>query len=175
MKPSAGKAPSKHSPAMILAALLTANYGEAEIQNIMTPGGGSRLTPFSKPEDEENWPLYVSSTPEEPDECGTIYDTTPISHGLIQATGEQSQHFGLQLRVRSKEYASGWQKISAALRALIMSNAFVDLSDQNPQGFYRICACVPSGGIVALGVEREGQKRRQLFTVNFLATIVEEA
>jgi len=126
---------------------------------------------FIAPGDSGSWPAFISSTPESPDQCGTIYDTAGTLDGIIQKTGEQIEHFGLQVRIRSSPnaYEAGWNKAreiydqAGQVRQVAVT---VDGAD------YVIRALTPTTTVTPLGVE-EGTKRRELFTVNFIATISE--
>lgn len=114
------------------------------------------------------WPLFVSSMPETPDQAGCLYDTSPVLHGFLQKTRAQMQHWSIQLRVRSISYDDGWVKAQDALENLIQESFDVVTVAGSS---YTIQAIVPATGVVALGVEQEGTKRRNLFTVNFLVAL----
>lgn len=58
-----------------------------------------------------NWQTFAGRQPDEPDRIITIRDTAPVIEGRIQRTGETIRHPGLQVEVRSDDYAIGWRKI----------------------------------------------------------------
>ena len=116
------------------------------------------------------WPLYKSQLPEKSrqNDAAAIYDTAGIQEGTLQQGRELINHPGIQIKVRSKVYKDGWNKADdalQALRGLLREEVTLDSTT------YRIEAVNPSSDIVPLGQEVQGTERRELFTVNFLATI----
>ena len=118
----------------------------------------------------EDWPLYIGSMPDygAPNDCMAIYDTTPVGHGR-NMDGTYDQHFGMQLRVRSKEYDDGWDKINAVAEAVDLTyNDQVLMADGNK---YTIRTMTRASSVLPLGIEPQTKRRRYLFTVNWIALI----
>lgn len=116
-----------------------------------------------------SWPLFVSHMPDGPNvptDCGCIYDTSGVLDGKLMA-GIVIEHPGIQLRVRSRDYQTGWAKIEAT--ALVLDAINYDTLTKNSLE-YELQNFSRTSGIVSLGLER-GTNRRFLFTVNFAVTI----
>lgn len=121
-------------------------------------------TAFGDPESSSfTWPLYISFLPESGyDDAAAIYDTIGWKDGR-QMDGLNVNHPGIQLKVRSRDYMGGWDRLKVACEILegitsitVAGLTIVNVSQQGPQLF--------------LGLE-EGTKRRNLFTANFLVSL----
>ena len=129
------------------------------------------LAKMSGPSDGLTWPLYDSNLPDGPQvetDAGAIYDTSGVLDNRYMS-GEVSQHFGFQLRIRSRDKNVGYTKIedvSSALDDVKLATFSIGSLDYSIQNISR------SSTIVSLGVE-PGTKRRFHFTVNYLLTIRE--
>ena len=127
------------------------------------------LETMSLPTDKTTWPLYVSHLPDGNNvrtDAGCVYDTSGIND-LRQMNGFVPQHFGVQLRIRSRDYEDGWNKIEDVAIDLDQVNnvsIIVDTEEYEMQNISRI------GTIAILGTE-PGTKRRFGFTANFIMTI----
>ena len=124
---------------------------------------------MTDPADEDDWPLYVSSMPDEPDietNLGVLYNTTGIKDGRLMS-GVVIKHYGIQLRIRSNIYTIGFAKaetIMVALDSVFPDTIVIDAVT------YRIYNVKRMSSVIALGIEK-GTKGRFLFTVNFLVTL----
>jgi len=129
----------------------------------------NNLSLMTDPSDGNDWPLYISSMPDGDNietNCGAIYDTAGVLDGKL-SSGEVIQHPGIQLRIRSDDYETGYAKIEAialALDDVSWDTIVVGGNTYLLQNISRTTSVVP------LGSER-GYKRRFVFTVNFLITI----
>jgi hypothetical protein len=127
---------------------------------------------FTNPVYETTWPLYISNLPDGKgavDDCAAIYDTSGLVNGRI-SSGENIIKYGIQIRVRAKEYTDGWDK-GQELVKFFESGAF---EVEMPDGVaYEVLNMHQTTPYAATGVE-EGSKRRMLFSVNFLVTIKEK-
>lgn len=126
------------------------------------------LAKMTSPSSAGTWPLYISSMPDEndvPDNCGAIYDTTGLKDGR-QMNGPVIRHYGIQLRIRSTDYQTGWIKIED------ISSDLDTLSSEYTVNsiVYTIRNVSRTSPIVALGME-PGTARRFHFTMNYLVTI----
>lgn len=70
------------------------------------------------PTDNQNWPIYVANEPNKPDNCITIYDTIGTDDGRSMIDGDIWKHDGIQVRVRSVDYRTGWDKITIVQETL---------------------------------------------------------
>lgn len=127
------------------------------------------LDKMSWPEEKDNWPLFVSSMPDGDkveSNCGAIYDTAGVTDGRSMS-GVIPQHPGIQLRIRSSVYETGYAKaedIALELDEVANVSLVIDA------GEYKIQNVSRTTPIIFLGPE-PGTKRRFLFTVNFLLTV----
>ena len=126
---------------------------------------------MSLPSLGKDWPIYVTHMPDGKniaDNIGAVYDTTPLSEGKLM-NSDFIQHFGIQLKIRSKNFDDGWDKIneiSVAMNNVHNAIQIVNGTDYLIQNMSR------SSGPIFMGIE-EGTKRRNMFSENWLATINE--
>ena len=143
------------SPASIMAAYIIEN----------------EIGSMTDPSDASDWPLYISHMPDGSNvktNCGAIYDTTGVND-LRSMTGESYPHPGIQLRIRSNNYETGYTKIEDIANALDeVLQGSVDIGDLE----YEIQNVSRTSPIVSLGIE-PGTRRRFSFTINFLCTLRE--
>ena len=131
---------------------------------------------FTAEADAGSWPLYVGHMPDAvgvPDNCAAIYDTAGIKDGRLMLAGLGILHPGLQIKVRARTYAAGWAKADAvrvAMDAIKRAEQEVDATDSFYR--YRLDNLSQTGTVLPLGTEK-GTKRRQLFSINYLATLEE--
>jgi hypothetical protein len=62
------------------------------------------------PDDAAAWPVYCRREPDTPENVITVYQAANVLQGKLQ-TGEAVEHYGAQVRVRAKDYYTGWDKI----------------------------------------------------------------
>ena len=127
------------------------------------------LADMTSPSEENDWPLYISAMPSGNNvksDCGAIYDTTGWKDGRLMA-GQVIQHYGIQLKVRSKVYQTGWTKLENIASDLDKINGVLITVDSRD---YSIETVVRTGPVGFMGQE-EGTRRRFLFTVNLQVTI----
>lgn len=142
-----------NSPAFILASY------------IRSEGIGS----LTDPGDDNDWPLYVSYMPDSlsvKNDCGTLYDTSGFKDGRLMSS-KVIEHYGIQLRIRSRTANDGWSKaeeVSVILDTVSNDTIVIGANE------YLIYNIKRMGPVISLGVE-EGTKNRKLFTVNFLVTL----
>jgi len=129
----------------------------------------NELSLMSAPSDRDSWPLYVANTPDGVDvetNCGTVYDTAGVLDGKLM-NGEVIRHPGAQLRIRSRDFTTGYAKIEKIALALDDVNWDTMTINGDTYQLQNISRATP---IIPLGLER-GTKRRFLFTVNFLVSM----
>jgi len=138
-------------PALIIARYLTGNFSSITI-----------------PTNLQDWPLYVGYMPDDTRRnAGAVYDTVGLLDGRIMRTGEVIEHPGIQIKVRSLGYETGYQKareVVVYLDALI--NELVTIQQKN----FMIKNASRSSMIASLGLD---EKNNHNFTVNYTTTIKE--
>lgn len=123
---------------------------------------------MTDPVDDSDWPLYVSYTSDTSDvktDLGVMYDTTPVKDGRFME-GPVQQHYGIQLKIRSKDHIVGITKaeeISSVLDAVVNETITVGVYEYQIYNISR-------GTVISLGSE-PNTKNRRLFTVNFLVSM----
>ena len=121
-------------------------------------------------EDENGatWPSYFDHMPSGKDkqEVVSIHNAVGLKDGRLM-TGEEIEHPGIQIRVRARAYATGYQKLSAIADEL--SNISQRLLVMSAISSYNISSVSRTSPVLPLGVEPE--TRCHLFSLNCLATI----
>lgn len=123
------------------------------------------LEAFTDPDEGQAWPLYDAGMPEFDTvefECAAIYDTTPI---LDEKTmqGAYIAQYGIQLRLRSLLYETGYRKLSSIAATLALAHG---VEVEMPEGqMYEIVNISVASDAVFIGRD---QKNRSHFTGNFL-------
>jgi hypothetical protein len=114
---------------------------------------------------------YVSTDPDMPHKVTIINDTTGVSDGRVQISGELQQHYGLQARVRSDEYSDGWVRANAIRTLLSEGIDQAEISFNDGTKFLVWCAAQIKD-VMYIGRELPATNRK-LFTLNFTITAVE--
>ena len=116
----------------------------------------------------EAWPVFASGEPASPDSVITVYDTAGKNDGRAMATGERSEHYGIQVRVRSAAHTAGYAKAQA------IAIAFDETVTQNAVTIgsttYLVHAVSRRGPVLNIGKETPTSKR-SLFTLNALVSL----
>ena len=120
-----------------------------------------------------SWPIYVSNQPDKPDNSIAIYDTTGLTEGRVQRTGEKPEHHGFQIAVRATDAEAGWRKaktIATALDETVKRDSVV-VTDVvgTGTGTYHVYAVTRHSGPMAAG--HEPGTIRQLFTINAVVAL----
>ena len=128
------------------------------------------LDKMTYPSEKSDWPLYTSHLPDGDNvetDCGVVYDTTGLMDGRLM-TGLVPQHPGIQLRIRSRVYETGFNKIEDIAASLdeVSNSSFVIAA-----GEFEIQNASRTSPVIPLGLEVGSTKRRFLFTVNFILTV----
>jgi hypothetical protein len=114
------------------------------------------------------WPAFVGSTWDLNLNLVALYDTTPIKDGRISRTGEVIEHKGVQLLISTLDYEDGWVKFRDVMQAINeMRNLEVTVDGTT---FTIVNAKKESAAHI--GVD---ERRRQLFSANYIVTIAEGA
>ena len=121
--------------------------------------------------DGEDWPLYKASLPDGSNvktNAGAVFDTVGMNDQRSM-DGGVPQHPGIQLKIRSRDYETGYAKIEDIAHALDeVANAEIEIDALE----YELQNVSRTSPIVCLGNEYS-TKRRFEFTINFLLTIRE--
>jgi len=130
----------------------------------------NELEIMSLPSASSDWPLFINALPDKStikDSAGAIYDTSGTLDGRVLSTGEVVEHYGLQVKIRSRDYQTGWQKIrDIAASFSTVQNIVVNIGDDD----YRVWNISRTSPVVNLGID---ERKRFQFTVNFLTTMSE--
>lgn len=113
------------------------------------------------------WPIFIGYTPDSPDDVIVITDTTGAMDGQTQVDGEQCEHHGLQIKVRSKDNPTGYVKIRAL--AVYVDENILRAGVTVGSNTYTVQAINRQGGVLHLG--REAGSERDLFSINALVTL----
>ena len=120
--------------------------------------------------DGSAWPLYISSLPDGDDiqnNAGGIYDTTGLLDGKDMRDSVVVEHHGIQIKIRSIDQQTGWTK----MRQIVGDLDQVQMQEITANDItYEMASISRTSPIACIGTD---EKRRFLFTVNFLATIRE--
>jgi len=88
------------------------------------------------------------------------------------ATGEQVVHPGIQIRVRGISYPAVWEKANSIATELdSLGRVIVAISSTEA---YSLLNVSRTGDIIPVGIEEEGGRRRQHFTINAVVTLQKE-
>lgn len=107
------------------------------------------------------WPAYYDNEPDLPDNCITIYDTTPALDSDLMLSGEQTQHEGITIRIRSKDHDVGASMTRQLLKQLTEQVYFKYLTIGSHQ---YLVQCFAQLSIVRLG--RDSKTKRTLHNIN---------
>jgi len=122
------------------------------------------------PTDKMSWPCYVSHLPDNDkveDDAACLYDTTGLKDGK-QMAGSVLVHQGIQLKIRSRNYETGYAKIEEIYTMLDAINyELIEIDDDS----YELEGVRRIGDANYIGTEPRNTKRRFLFTVNFTLTL----
>ncbi len=117
-----------------------------------------------------SWPIYVSSEPDSPDNCITIYDVAGKKQGRLQVNGRMVEFPGIQVRVRSYDHATGKTRAAVIENILdtIIRRTLVTISASNYiiHAFSRTSQTLDIGKVV-------NDSKRHLFTLNGMITVTQ--
>lgn len=109
------------------------------------------------------WPLFVGNEPSDPDDCLTLYDVQGTDDGRSMLDGELYVHSGFQLRLRSRDYPTGFAKASDSRRTLAESILRIIVAGSGLT--YLLHAITRLSDVISLGKEVPSSKR-YLFVIN---------
>lgn len=141
-----------HAPSDVVATLLV----------LLGAGGDPSDAPLDAP-----WPVRCEEEVGSPEEAITVYDTAGIDDGR-DAFGERVEHHGIQVRVRSGDFARGSAKANAIAIALdgVHWREVPHLGE-----VYLVHTITRTGPPLRLGKERTSSRR--LWTINALVAMTQ--
>jgi hypothetical protein len=116
--------------------------------------------------------LFVAFFPDVPDEAVSIYDTAGKLDGRMMRTGEQIEHYGVQIQVRGKVYSETFDRARSI--ALLLDQVKKESIAVESSEVYVLHNVSRSGAIIPVGIETVNDRRRHLFTINMTITISQE-
>lgn|SRR3990167_993558 len=114
------------------------------------------------------WPIYAAGEPNTPDNCITVYDTEGRNDGRSMIDGEQWEHYGVQVRIRSTTHKVGYAKAQAIAEAL--DQEIYDEVETIDTTTYLLHSVSRTSRVLALGKDTPNSKRT-LFTINALVSL----
>lgn len=144
--------PLLHSPADIVAQLMI-DLGAAS-DPVAVPQGA--------------WPVFVKGEPSTPDNCLTVYDTSPKDGGRIMVDGSRTQHYGLQVRVRAATENTSTIK-ATGLR--VFFDESVKYRGVTFGARHYLVHCFSTVNVLSVGRETPTSKRF-IHTVNLMTSLI---
>lgn len=117
------------------------------------------------------WPVTIGFMPDTPNNIITVYDTAGEPDGRVMKTGERIEHPGVQILVRGGNYPTTLAKIISIARSL--DRQIRTLIAVDSESLYILHNVKRTSLVIPLGMEKEDDKRRHLFSVNAVITIQE--
>lgn len=117
------------------------------------------------------WPISVSQEPNEPDNTVTLFDTAGQSDGRVMVGGEVQDHYGINARIRSIDYPTGWRQANS-LRVCWGETIYrntVAVGDNS----YLVQAVTHIGQIISVGKDMP-RSNRSFFTLNSMMVVTEQ-
>lgn len=117
------------------------------------------------------WPIGVDSEPNKPDNALTVYDTAGTGQGRLMVNGELQGLYGVQIRCRAVDFATGWAKLDEIQRTLAESVLLYPVAIGVSRYLIQCFSLV--GDVLRLGKEQGG--KRSLFTLNSQVCVKQRA
>lgn len=127
--------------------------------------------------DEPPWVSFVQKEPTEPNQVITVYNTTAIVHGKQMKYGITTQHFGIQIRVKSGATATKTEDVIAQRKAI-----YIETFLSQNLNLTNVSGCPGDEGSVYVlqnyhivspvtFVMQEAKNRRQIYVMNGTLTV----
>jgi len=120
----------------------------------------------------QGYQLFYSFLPDDPDNAIAIFDTSGRLDGRLMRTGEQIEHYGIQIQVRGRDYVEAWRlanTIATYLDSLRKEVVVTEAGDA-----YILHNVSRSGAVIPIGVETVNTRLRRLFSINMTVTLSRE-
>lgn len=139
----------------------------AEImQELLITGSGAV---FTDPNANGPWSLYISVMPDGEgvqDNAGAVTDTDGIISARLLASRQNIVLYGAQIRVRSRDYNTGFTLLSGVSRALEkVKNHGVAIGGNS----YTIDTLRQTSAVISMG---QDEQRRYMFSLNILVCLI---
>lgn len=142
-------------------------HSQSEILQHLLIARGMGVTPPDEDDSVQDWPVYATVEPAEPDNVITTFDTEGLEHGREMVTNVRSEDHGCQVRVRAIDHRTGYRKaraIAIDLDQVYQYTVTVETSQ------YLVHCFTRTSDVIALGKEVPSSKR-DLFTLNGRITL----
>lgn len=116
--------------------------------------------------------LFYSYLPDDPDNAIAIFDTAGRLDGRMMRTGEQIEHYGIQITIRGRNYVEAWRlanSIATYLDAVKKETVVIPGGDT-----YILHNVSRSGAVIPVGIETVNTRLRRIFSINMTVTLSRE-
>jgi hypothetical protein len=120
--------------------------------------------------DNDDWPVFDSNMPDRPDDCIIVTDTDSLLDGRTQFDGETQEHFGFQVKIRSKGPVEGYRKLAEI--AASFDDSVLKFPVDVGANSYTVQSITRRSGIIKMG--KESVSARNLWSLNCTASIYAE-
>jgi hypothetical protein len=112
-----------------------------------------------------DWATRATGEGDYPDNCITVYDTTPFMDGRTH-DGKLQGMYGIQIRIRARDPRNGWKKAKNIEYQLTqVLDRIVHRTVNSLDYRYMIHSLNGFGGVLPIGKE-QSVSERNLFTIN---------
>lgn len=115
--------------------------------------------------------LSVALLRDTPDDTVSIFDTAGRLDGRIMSTGEVVEHYGIQIQVRGKDYLTTYERARGIAEFLDATKKEVVAIESDEA--YTLWNVSRTGAIIPVGIETVDDRRRHLFTLNYVLTVTQ--
>lgn len=124
----------------------------------------------SDPTTDTSWPVSVSEDLATPDNAISVFDTQGVEQGSVHNDGEVQEQEGILIRIRARDYPTGFTKAHAIAIQLDQNVSYepVLLGSKN----YIVHSVNRTGGVIHVGKESPSSKRH-LFTINAVVALTQ--
>lgn len=106
------------------------------------------------------------------DDTTAVFDTAGRLDGRLMETGEVIEHGGIQIQVRGKDYLSTYER--AKTIALFLDAVKKETVAIGSDEAYTLWNVSRTGAIIPVGIETVDDRRRHLFTLNYVLTVSQQ-
>jgi hypothetical protein len=140
------------------------NHSPADVLRNVLVG----LSVGTLPNANSTWPISVDNELDTPDNTITVYDVGGRDAGRDMPTGHRTEYPGIQVRVRAKDFTTGYVKAQAI--GIVLDQTINSTSITIEGSSYTITCFHRSSNVISLGKDQP-TTRRNLFTINGTMTI----
>jgi len=114
-----------------------------------------------------DWPLFISTEPEDPDQVITLYDGDPLRGSSLKHDEAAWQQIQVQIRLRNRDYQAGYTKMADLLKTIAQKGLFREDADESGENDIRWHSFRVVNGPLHIGKD---DNKRHLFTANVRAS-----